>query len=107
MVSTQAIILGSIKRRNGLDQSSAGKLFERLLVITAPLQWLDSEASAAAQLDSALHDAKTPVRRSHFLHRLTHFWTLFDSRVSLTCGYTAGLYRELEQPADAARAGND
>jgi len=26
-VSTQAIILGSIKRRNGLDQSSAGKLF--------------------------------------------------------------------------------
>jgi len=27
-VSTQAIILGSTKRRNGLDQSSAGMMFE-------------------------------------------------------------------------------
>jgi MFS family permease len=32
--STQAIILGSIKRRNGLDQSSAGTCFDRLLAIT-------------------------------------------------------------------------
>ena len=34
-VSIQAIIIGSIKRRNGLRQSSAGMCFERLLVITA------------------------------------------------------------------------
>ena len=33
-VSTQAIILGPIRRRNGLDQSSAGMLFEQLRVIT-------------------------------------------------------------------------
>ena len=33
-VSTHAIILGPIKRRNGLDQSSAGVLFERLLANT-------------------------------------------------------------------------
>jgi sensor histidine kinase regulating citrate/malate metabolism len=34
LVSAQAIILGSIEHRNGLDQSSSRMLFERLLVIT-------------------------------------------------------------------------
>ena len=34
IVSTQAIIHGSIKRRNGLDRLSAGMFFERSLVIT-------------------------------------------------------------------------
>ena len=37
VVSTQAIVLGSTQRRNGLDRSCAGMVYERLLVITGPV----------------------------------------------------------------------
>ena len=66
LVSTQAIILGSIKRRNGLDRSSAGIRFERLLVVAAPCPdlrlvsgWSARNCEAYAGPDAYLHACLT------------------------------------------------